>query len=525
MHAVPLPHAAAGLALVASSVIAVTPVASPPDLHHVTSAAVRLADASTDLLGGVTSIDPLAGLGSLANDLGSIANVDNLANLAGGLANTPYNVFADIVNIPYYESLALDEYAFALGPAGSVGGVPGWIPPGTASTGIDIINGLPYYAIGGTGSWYMESIGNTWGWDDGNWPQVDALLHAFLPFSFTESLADQIQTLAQGEFIDGSGINCEFECANVLGYFGGWGDTPLTKLLSGYTFPAVLADTIGQNSLTGIINVGPNPPGSDLVIWAGQQATLNPLAPLAALAANLTGSPANNPIMFPNPADLVENVIKLSNEINYLDFNPFVEGSFLYWGAPTLWSVPAGLGGIAQSLTGIPNQFANVDIGWPLHGAEPLSGYTAGLPQLVEGLPQGFEYLLRGLLGYVTTTLPPGLNGPLDALGNLGTGPAELLESTGIANLWTGLTTTVPSSLAGLNTETGSIVSSLLPGAGLGPTWQPLVSMPGPDVATDLASTLSPNLPDLASTLSPDLPDLASTLSPDLPTDLDSLIP
>jgi hypothetical protein len=512
MHAVPLPHAAAGLALIASSVVAVTPVASPPDLHHVTSAAVRLADVSTDLLGGVTSVDALDGLGSLANDIGGIANVGNLANLAGGLANTPYNVFADIVNIPYYESLALDEYAFALGPAGSVGGVPGWIAPGTASSGIDIINGLPYYALGGTGSWYMESIGNTWGWDDGNWPQLDALLHFLLPFQPTESLTDQIQTFAQGEFIDGSGVNCEFECANVLGYFGGWGDTPLTKLLSGYTFPNVLADTIGQNSLTGIINVGPDPPGSDLVIWSGQQATLNPLAPLAALAANLTGSPADNPIMFPNPADLVENVIKLSNEINYLDFNPLVQGSFLYWGAPTLWSVPAGLGGVVQSLTGIPNEFANVDIGWPLHGAEPLSGYTAGLPQLVEGLPQGFEYLLRGLLGYVTPTLPPGLNGPLDALGNLGTGPADLLESTGIANLWTGLTTTVPSSLAGLNTETGSIVSSLLPGAGLGTTWQPLVSMPGPDVATDLASTLSPNLPDLASTLSPDLPDLDSLI-------------
>jgi hypothetical protein len=201
--------------------------------------------------------------------------------------------------------------------------------------------------------------------------------------------------------------------------------------------------------------------------------------------------------MLPNPANVIQSVVKLSNEINYLDFNPFVQGSFLYWGSPTLYSVPAAVGGIVQQFTGIPNQFLIAP--WQPNGAEPITGYTAGLPQLVEGVPQGWEYLLRGLLGYVTPTVPPGLNGPLDALGSLGTLPAELLQSSGISDLWTGLTTTVPSSLAGFNTQVASIVSSVLPGAGLGPTWQTLPSAAGANLPTDVAATLGANLPDLDS--------------------------
>ena len=412
----------------------------------------------------------------LTGDLNNLALGAQL-NL-GRLANVPYNLFADIVNIPYYESLALQEYAFALGPAGSVGGVPGWIPPGAtmANGGVKVINGLQYYALGGTGRWYMESIGNTWGWDNGNWPQLDALLHFFLPFKFTESLAEQLQILAQAEIVDGAAVNSEFETANPLAYIGGWFHTPLSQLLSGYTYPAVLTDTIGQNSATGVINVGP-PGWTNLAIWSGQHVTLNPMAPLQALGANLTGSPADNPIMLPNPVNVIHSTIQLSNEINYLDFNPFVQGSFLYWGAPTLYSVPAALGGIVQQFTGIPNQFLIAP--WQPYGAEPITGYTAGLPDLVEGLPQGFEYLAKGLLGYVNPSLPIILSGPLDALGNAGVLPADLLRASGIANLWTLLTTNLPNALADFDTQVGNelacVVSSLLPGLG---TDSPIILYP-----------------------------------------------
>src|SRR5271156_4681329 len=197
MHASARPYAIAGLALLTSSMIAVTPAISPAGLR-VANMDVRLVDVATDVTSALGSIDPLTSLGGLSlPDLGSLDLGSLFAD--GSLLNIPYNVFADIVNIPYEESLALQEYAYALGPAGSIGGVPDWIPPG-ANLGdggavVDPSNPTELlYALGGTGSWWQESIGNTWGWDNGNWPQVDALIHFLLPFQWTEGITTSIQS-------------------------------------------------------------------------------------------------------------------------------------------------------------------------------------------------------------------------------------------------------------------------------------------------------------------------------------------
>src|SRR5271168_4650920 len=202
MHATARPIATASLALVSSSVIAVTQaIVPPPDVHRVVSPAVRLVDNPLDILGDLTN------LGGLSSDFGNLGSLFDLGGLnLDGIQNIPYNLFADIVNIPYEESLALQEYAYALGPAGSIGGVPDWIPPGaTLGDGgavVDPSNPTELlYALGGTGSWWQESIGNTWGWDNGNWPQVDALIHFLLPFQWTEGITTSIQSVAQSAFI------------------------------------------------------------------------------------------------------------------------------------------------------------------------------------------------------------------------------------------------------------------------------------------------------------------------------------
>jgi hypothetical protein len=404
MHASARPYAIAGSALLASSVIAVTPAVQPAALR-VANMDVRLVDSGsllTDLTGALGNLDPLTSLGSLSlPDFGSLD--------LGGLENIPYNLFADVANIPYYESLALEEYAYALGPADTTGGVAGWIPPGAPGFG----DPTDFYTSGGTGSWYMESIGNTWGWDNGNWPQLDALLHFALPFSFTESLADQIQTFAQAELIDGAAVNCEFECANPLAYLGGWlhGDTPLLSLLNGTTFPNILEDSVGANGFPDIVNIADptvtvNEVTGTGVIWSGAPAQLNPLAPLEAIASNLTASPSADPIQLPDFANVFTSAGQLGQDLSS-DFNPFATGSFLFWGAPTLYSIPAAIGGTIQDFTGIPNQFINPDInpipdiGWQPLGAEPITGYTDGPSSLLTGLPTGFEYLGQGLLGYL----------------------------------------------------------------------------------------------------------------------------
>lgn len=428
MHASARAYVIAGAALLTFSMIAVMPTVQPAALR-VANMDVRLVDAGsslTDVTDALGSFDPLTSL-SLP-DLGSLD--------LGGLENIPYNLFADVANIPYYDSLALEEYAYALGPAGTVGGVPGWIPPGATLDNGGVVG--DQYALGGTGSWYMESIGNTWGWDDGNWPQLDALLHFALPFSFTEPLAEQIQIFAQDELIDGAAVNCEFECANPLAYLGGWlhGDTPLLSLLDGTTFPTILEDSVGGTGVPGdIVNIvdpqvtvdGVTGTG---VIWSGEPAQLNPLAPLDAIATNLTDSPSADPILQPDLGSESASLISLFSDFDN-DFSPFATGSFLFWGAPTLYSIPAGFGGTIQDLTGIPNQFINPDInpipdiGWQPLGAEPITGYADGPSSLLTGLPVGFEYLGQGLLGYLNPDIY------LEAVENdfgLLTNPAELLD-------------------------------------------------------------------------------------------------
>lgn len=430
MRVAAAPGVLAGSVLIASSLIAVTSDASRPTAPRVARDDVRLVDSTaaadfdalvTGISGGTpvtslgtiendfTTINDATGLTTLANDVDSLLNssatatdLTNLGNLLdpsglSGLQNIPYNLFADIVNIPYYESLAEQEYGFALGPGGSVGGVADWIPPGAtvANGGVDVVNGQDYYALGGTGSYLYESIGNTWGWDDGNWAQVDGLAHFLLPFQFTEPIAEQVQGVLQAEAVDGADVNCEFQCASFTDYLGQWFHQPLSAVLSpsGYTYPTVLEDTVGATSATGVVNSG-GTAGED-VIWSGQHVTLSPNLDLSAIMTNLESSPSADPIQFPSLANLLTDNELLTYDFNY-DFNFFVEGSFLYWGAPSLYSIPDLIGGELKDLTGIPNQFL-----LPNDGAEPLSGYTDTSSSLLPGLEQGFQYLAHGLQGYL----------------------------------------------------------------------------------------------------------------------------
>jgi hypothetical protein len=583
MHASVRPCAIAGSALLASSMIAVMPAAQPAALR-VANMDVRLVDADsllTDVTGALGNLDPLTSIGGLSlPDLGSL-DLGSLGGLSlpdlgsldlgslfadGSLLNIPYNLFADIVNIPYEESLALQEYAYALGPAGQTGGVEDWVPSWFSGD---------FYTAGGTGSWYGESIGNTWGWDDGNWPQLDAILHFLLPFDFTNSIAQQVETFADGEFIDGAHLGCEFECANPLGYLLGWlhGDTPLTSLLSGTTFPNILEDTVGpipQNivnvfdpqvsvptidSLTGTPGTG--------VIWSDVSAQLNLLEPLQAIGGNLTASPSADPIQLPDLGNVFTSAVTLGQDI-LDDFNPFQTGSFLYWGAPADYSIPSAIGGTITDFTGIPNQWGLLNL-----GAEPTAGYSSNPLDLPGGLAQGLQFFLtgdggslgNGLLGYLNPetylqalntdigiltnpdnllaalplvgylglgddvagaiapgsllgTFAPGyFTGPFDASSLLGSFDAStLLNSFDPASL---LNSFDPASLLG-SFDASTLLNSFDPASLLGGALDPST------LATDLTSVLGSQLgSDLATTLGTQLgTNLATTLVPDLATQL-----
>ena len=419
MHASARPYAIAGLALLTSSVIAVTPAMSPAGLR-VANMDVRLVDVATDVTSALGSIDPLSSLGGLSlPDLGSLDLGSLFAD--GSLLNIPYNLFADVVNIPYYESLALQEYAYALGPAGSAGGVPGWIPPG--ATGL---SGSPadLYTLGGTGSWYRESIGNTWGWDDGNWPQAgrDFALPSAVPVHRFHRRR-QAAELRAGRVHRRSPHRLRVRMRQPVGLSGrlaAWRHAAYIAAFPRSHLPHHSGQTpwtvrVPRTCFTCLISSSPPtsatwPPGCRRadVIWSGQPgAQLNLLEPLQAIAGNLTASPSADPIQFPDLGSVFSNALTLGEDIGN-DFNPFVEGSFLWWGAPTDYSIPTAIGGTITDFTGIPNQ-----CGFPADqtlGSEPLStGYTSNPLDLPGGFAQGLQYFLdgnggtagNGLLGYL----------------------------------------------------------------------------------------------------------------------------
>jgi hypothetical protein len=442
-------HVTAATALLASSAIAVVPLTLPRDLH-LANPDVRLASAD-DLFHSLAGGPPITSYSDLTDDLNSINDSLGLTSLFSGFngpigdagsqltsalgsllgasdtagpQNILYNLVADVLNIPYYESLAAQEEGYALGPPGSTGGVPGWIPPGATveNGGVDPDTGQ--YALGGTGSYYYESVGNTWGWDDGNWPQVDGLTHFLFPFKSEEHFTEHAQLILQAEAIDGSTVNCQFECSSFADYLGRWFHVPLSQVLSpnGYTYPAVEANTVGTDGFTGttvdaptgiqnaappIPSIGfpnqyidPSTPDGSEVIWSGQTVTAS--NPFDQTMADLMAPPSDDPIQIPTPADLLMNAEVLGYDILY-DFTPFETGSFLYWGAPTLYSIPSLIGGmLLHDVFGLPNEWLLAN-----HGAEPLSGYTSGPQDILPGLAQGFQFLLHGadgdhgLLGYL----------------------------------------------------------------------------------------------------------------------------
>jgi hypothetical protein len=158
--------------------------------------------------------------------------------------------------------------------------------------------------------------------------------------------------------------------------------------------------------------------------------------------------------MSPSLDSLLSNGELLFNDINY-DFSPIVEGSFLYWGASTLYSVPDQLGGLLQDFTGIPNQFA-----LPNDGAEPLSGYTTTVADVLPGLEQGFQYLLNGLAGYFDpSTYGASAVDATTALGDPGALLSDLLPNAG-----TDLASTLSSDLStNFSTLLSELATSLIP--------------------------------------------------------------
>jgi hypothetical protein len=337
MLAAARPYVTAGVVLVGSSLIAVTPMKPPPPDIPVEHLATRL--------------------------------------LADSIANIPLNLIDDIANVPASELDALAEEAYAVGPSDTTGGGAAAAAGGPGSSL------FPETIDGGTGSWYEESIGNTWSWDNGNQPQAYGLLGLLIPIpALSIPLAQQLGVIGEAELPLNTA--CQFECSNLLQTLTGtFFQVPLTKLLAGFTIP----DSATTTDFPGI----PNTPATT---FGGTTVTLQPLAPITSLINSLEGTPTG--IQIPTLSQAVTTLTALTTNIS-TDFDPLITGSFLYWGASSLYGLPTLLTG----LVGLPNPFPDpVD-------TQPNPD-TAGPSAVLPGLVSSFSTLLGYPLRLLSTALP-----------------------------------------------------------------------------------------------------------------------
>jgi hypothetical protein len=265
MHSIASAHVSAGVALVGAGVIAVTPLSSPPAEHTVSSAALRLAAASS-----------------------SIANIP--VNLVQDALNIPYVLFA----APYQTQQATDNNGNIVGGQTVYGALNYW----TWTTNLE-------------GSWWTYTPNNILGWDPGDWNWTTSVIDTLIPIpSLSGPIANNVNVFMAAEDPMNPGcLGIPGPCNNPAGFVQSQFQVPMSALMSGYRFPAT--------------------PGVPIQApWSGNGTigTLDPMAPLTSYLQHLMAPPQGVHLVSPVTAatDFVNFIGPLAQS-----FNPFVPNSYL----------------------------------------------------------------------------------------------------------------------------------------------------------------------------------------------------
>jgi hypothetical protein len=333
--------------------------------------AAALQNVKPDLAGVIDALP--APLGHpLIGGLGGLKNID-----LTGLKNIPRNLFDDIASIPAVEFQALQMETVALSQPNSTGVIYAPVGPNGA---------LVPVGQAGTGSWYMESTGNTWFWNNGNYMQLAAIAQALVPFpAFTTVAANQLQIIAMADLPANDAFD-QFEVPNLPALFHGFFKVPLSQLIAGYTFPSS-GPTVTADGVP--------------IVWAGQTVQFVPGLAVKSFADSLTATPTG--VQHIPVDEVLPTVLAFENDLA-VDFNPLATGSYVFWGAPTLYGIPSALAGLVTGHLGIPNPFL---LGGAPSGAEPSWGPQADSSYLIPGLEEGFQNLIDAFQGIPGNPGPP----------------------------------------------------------------------------------------------------------------------
>lgn len=423
MPAVAHTYVVAGAALAAASVVAVTPIAPRPSEIPVTGVATRLAAAEDSIL------------------------------------NIPFNLFQDLVNIPYNQVQATDEIANSLFFDGTWwdfdatnlwGTDPG--DPGKYMSLVDLL--LPFPAISGLGSPEIDPTADAAG-TAGLGQQLALLAAAELPVSascdaetcapfFPVTPITGITSLDQGIWEDRViwNVLTTGSSGHLFPLIDNWiKGVPFSgpdSLATGYHFGTVVDPSGPAYAGFGLPGTGPG----DTMPWSGDTFTLNLAAPFENFYNSLLAPPNLSGFEFASPTDVYHAFTALLAGL-VVDFQPFVPGNPSCPGTCDLASVfpTVSLVKDIQAIdptNSLINEWVTAAQNGTANGPTPVQ-----VADMIAGYQQGvFD---SGPLGQLETTLSADLNTLWTVLSTEGTQPSALFAD--LSTLLGGVGTTLSTDL------------------------------------------------------------------------------
>ncbi|KWX66709.1 PE-PPE domain-containing protein [Mycobacterium sp. NAZ190054] len=203
---------------------------------------------------------------------------------------------------------------------------------------LDGLNDLSH-ALEVTGSWWVYTPTNVLGYDPADPPKITAVTNLLIPFKpLSNALGEHVSWWAKANLPMNAGCTgtAPPTCQDAEGILGKMFLAPLWDLIAGYTMPELnnpVSEEEGQ--------AGEEIPGQEgePVPWSGEHVQLNPWDPVYNTLNYLFAPPEQNR---PEPitlTEVVESVVRFTKAV-WLDFNPFVPGSFLWKGYPYTMVTP-----------------------------------------------------------------------------------------------------------------------------------------------------------------------------------------
>ena len=298
------PYVTAGVALVGASVISVTPIQPLPPQIRVANYSYDLTAAT--LPGGATdgTGDGVACSGYHTDqcDIWAEQSYTPIVVDTNDWAwkNVPANILNAIISVPRAYLDALDDVS---------------------------------YSMEVTGSWWVYTPTNVLGYDPADPPKITSITNMLIPFqALSDPLGEHVSWWAKANLPMNAGCTgtAPPTCKDANAILSHMFTAPIWDLIAGYTFPALndpVSDAEGA--------AGEEIPDSEgqPVPWSGANIQINPYDPIWSVINYMFADPAQNlPEKF-TLAEVGQSLVRFAKAV-WVDFYPFVPGSFLFKGYP-----------------------------------------------------------------------------------------------------------------------------------------------------------------------------------------------